>query len=79
MTNPTMSEAEIKQITGYKRPGDQLAELRRQGFHRARRSRTTGHVILEREHYQAVCAGARSRERLSAEAPRVHVPQLRAV
>lgn len=52
-----LSSAEIRQLTGYKRPGDQLAELRRQGFLRARRSRVTGEVILERAHYDAVCSG----------------------
>ena len=43
---------------GYSRPGHQLAELHRQGFWRARRSPITGQVIVERAHYDAVCAGA---------------------
>jgi hypothetical protein len=47
----------IQRITGYKRPADQLRELRRQGFWRARRARVTGEVILERPHYDAVAAG----------------------
>lgn len=49
---------EIYRVTGYKRPLDQLDELQRQGFFRARRSRVDGKVILERSHYDAVCAGA---------------------
>lgn len=53
-----LSEPQIVEITGgYKRAADQLAELRRQGFFRARASRLTGRVVLEREHYVAVCRG----------------------
>lgn len=48
---------EIQRMTGYKRPGDQLSELHRQGFYRARRAKVTGEIILERPHYDAVCAG----------------------
>lgn len=53
----TLSEQELREITGYKRAADQLPALHRQGFFRARRSTTTGDVILERAHYDAVCAG----------------------
>ncbi|MDT0137756.1 DUF4224 domain-containing protein [Acidovorax sp. PRC11] len=59
-TSITLSQDELANITGYKRAADQLAELRRQGFFRARRSPTTGDVILERAHYDAVCAAARA-------------------
>jgi hypothetical protein len=72
MTDPTLSELEIERITGYKRAADQLPELHRQGFYRARRSPRTGHIILERVHYDAVCAGAKATSE-----PRVRVPQLR--
>lgn len=77
MAIPTciLDEAELAKITGYKRPADQLTELHRQGFFRARRAPVTGHIILEREHYTAVCHGAR----VSTHAPRVRVPQLRTV
>jgi hypothetical protein len=68
----TLDAKEVEEITGYKRPCDQLAELHRQGFYRARRSRTTGNIILEREHYTFVCIGSRP-----VTAPRVRVPQLR--
>lgn len=51
-----LSTKEIRYITGYVQPSRQLEELRRQGFWRARRDRL-GQVILERAHYQAVCAG----------------------
>jgi hypothetical protein len=49
---------ELQRLTGYRRPAEQLAELLRQGFYRARRSPSDGSVILERPHYDAVCAGA---------------------
>jgi len=52
-----LRQEEIKDITGYKRPGDQLAELKAQGFYRARHHPVTGKVILERAHYEHVCAG----------------------
>lgn len=69
-----LSAEELIAITGYKRPGDQLAELQLRGFHRARRSRVTGEVILERAHYDAVCAGSQAR----ANVPRLR-PSLKAV
>jgi hypothetical protein len=58
MTDITLSLDEIKQVTNYKRPGDQLVELHRRGFYRARIGKVTGQVILERAHYDAICAGA---------------------
>ena len=61
-----LSADEIASVTGYKRPADQLAELHRQGFYRARRSPTTGRIIVERAHFDAVCAGA-----ISTPSPRV--------
>ena len=70
---PILSPEELADVTGYRRAGDQLAELQRQGFYRSRRSPTTGHIILERVHYDAVCAGARP-----VNEPQVRVPQLRA-
>ena len=72
MTAATLSAQEVAQITGYKRPADQLDELHRQGFYRARRSPTTGSIILEREHYTAVCAGSRQEN-----TPKLRTPQLR--
>jgi hypothetical protein len=54
--DPTFSDEEIRRITRYRRPAEQLEELHRQGFHRARRG-ADGKVILERAHYEAVCAG----------------------
>ena len=74
MITATLSDSELEQVTGYKRASDQLVELHRQGFYRARRSPTTGHIILERVHYDAVCAGARQ-----VQEPRVRVPLLRTV
>lgn len=51
-----LSSDELVRLTGCKRPTDQVAELVRQGFHRARRARD-GSVVLERAHYDAVCRG----------------------
>ena len=71
-----LPEEEIVAVAGgYLRPGDQLRELHRQGFYRARRSRVTGRIVLERAHYDAICAGARSEQ---APVPRVR-PTLRAL
>lgn len=53
----TLPAEQIQRMTGYKRPADQLRELHRQGFYRARRAKVTGEVILERPHYDAVAAG----------------------
>jgi hypothetical protein len=69
----TLSAAELVELTGYRQPAAQLAELRRQGFHRARRL-ITGGVVLERAHYDAVCAG---RDK-PADAPKLRPPRLKA-
>ncbi|QNK66823.1 DUF4224 domain-containing protein [Variovorax sp. PAMC26660] len=57
-TSAILTRKELHQLTGYRRAAEQLAELQRQGFYRTRRSRVDGSVILERPHYDAVCAGA---------------------
>lgn len=51
-----LSDDQLRELTGYRQPACQLRELHRQGFHRARRN-PAGHVVLERAHYEAVCAG----------------------
>lgn len=54
----TLTADELQHLTGgYSQPAAQLRELLARGFWRARRSRLTGAVILERAHYEAVCAG----------------------
>lgn len=53
-----LSDDELVALTGYKRASEQLAELHRQGFSRARRDRL-GRLILERGHYLGVLAGNR--------------------
>jgi hypothetical protein len=53
-----LSDSELTALTGRKRAREQLAELHRCGFVRARMS-PAGGVILERSHYEAVTAGAR--------------------
>lgn len=73
MNDITLSETELRALTGgYKRPCDQLPELHRLGFYRARVSRITGRVVLERAHYDAISGGQQ-------QAPKVRQPQLRAV
>jgi len=57
MNTLVLSHDELVALTGYRRAHEQLAELLRQGFYRARRNRL-GEVVLERTHYDAVCAGA---------------------
>lgn len=61
-----MSDAEVEALTRYKRQAEQLAELQRRGFHRARIARD-GTLILERAHYEAVCTAGTS----AAREPRV--------
>lgn len=71
MDNITLTEEELVALTGYKVAAKQLRELQRAGFTRARIG-STGRVVLERDHYRAVCAGQAQTER-----PRVR-PVLRA-
>ena len=53
-----LTPAEIQSIAGgLTQPRRQLAELHARGFWRARLGRD-GKVVLERAHYEAVCAGA---------------------
>jgi hypothetical protein len=67
-----LSEDELFSLTGYRRPSEQLAELHRQGFSRARRNRF-GRLVLERAHYDAVCAG----QKPDPARPKVKPPMLR--
>lgn len=66
---------ELVELTGYRQAGKQLEELRRQGFWRARIRPVTGGVLLERDHYRAVCAGVDG----SRPQPKLRTPQLRPV
>lgn len=71
---PVLGEKQIVAITGgYKRPSDQLQELHKQGFFRARISRLTGRVVLEREHYVAVCRGATIQTTAALDRPKVRL------
>ena len=56
MTQLVLSNSELQAITGYSMPCKQIAELHAAGYVRARRGRA-GDVILERDHYHAVCRG----------------------
>lgn len=51
------SFAELVELTGYEHASRQLIALHESGFWRAR-IRRDGRVVLERPHYEAVCAGA---------------------
>lgn len=73
----TLPPDEIQRIAGgYKRPGDQLRELHRLGFWRARLAKVTNEVILERPHYDAVSTGVAQAQ---PRRPQVRAPQLRQV
>ncbi len=66
----TLTDDEVLALAGgLKQPARQLAELKRLGFWRARRLPIIGRVVLERAHYEAVCAGERR-------ASKVQQPQL---
>lgn len=54
--DPIFTPEELVRLTGYRQAARQLATLHAQGFHRARRN-ALGDVVLERAHYDAVCAG----------------------
>ena len=56
MPDLILTPSELEALTSYSQPSLQLAELHKQGFWRARRGKT-GAIILEREHYRAVCSG----------------------
>jgi len=60
MSSLILDQTELEQLTGYRQPSRQLAELHRQGFVRARRNRL-GDVVLERGHFEAVQAAASPR------------------
>jgi hypothetical protein len=64
-----LSKEELQAITGYKPAAKQLEALHRAGFYRARLS-PTGSVILERAHYDAVCAGTSQPQRPKITPPR---------
>lgn len=66
----TLTPDELVALTGYRQPAAQLAELHRQGYHRARRAPVTGRVILERAHYEAVARG----DAADQQRPRVKLP-----
>lgn len=68
-----LSTEELLEITGYAKPALQLKVLLAQGFHRARRT-TQNRVVLERAHYEAVCASVASTNSISRERPQVASP-----
>lgn len=56
MTTATLTPDELAEITGYRQPAAQLRVLRERGYWRAWQA-STGRVVLERAHYEAVCSG----------------------
>lgn len=73
-----LTPAELERLTGYRRGHEQLEELHRQGFFRARRNRL-GEIVLERAHYDAVAAGGASRAEPEAPTFQLRPPRLRSV
>lgn len=49
----TLTPEQLRELTGYTRRAEQLAELHRRGYGRAYRNRL-GEVVLTLEHYHAV-------------------------
>ena len=69
----TLTPEEVKEVCGgLLQPRRQLDELLRRGFWRARLVR--GAVVIERAHYEAVCAGALQTTRIAGDTSR---PQVR--
>lgn len=68
-----LSSVELQEMTGYAKPALQLKVLLAQGFYRARRN-ALNRVVLERAHYEAVCAGAATSISISRERPQVASP-----
>jgi hypothetical protein len=78
--DPLLSLEEVVRVTGgYKRPADQLREPHLRGFYRARLGKISREVILERAHYDAVCAGAGSAANEEGDRPQVRPPPMRRV
>lgn len=62
MSDIRLSFEEVRDLTGYRRPADQLRCLHKLGYFRAHRNKTTGEVILERPHFLAVSTGRAANE-----------------
>ena len=73
MTALTLSPDELVELTGYRSKAKQLEELQRRGFHRARRG-ASGRVVLERDHYHAVCSGTAAPQGPQVKPPRIRQP-----
>lgn len=72
-----LTPEEVRALSGgYSQPSRQLKELHALGYWRARRSKITGEVIVERDHVAAVSAGATAPTRYKAKAE--NEPTLRA-
>lgn len=69
----TLTEAELISLTGYRQPAKQLTALHSLGFWRARRS-ILGAVVLEREHYTAVCRGTDTKPAAQQFRPKLRMP-----
>ena len=69
-----LTPEELRSITGYCQPAKQLVTLHDRGYWRAWMQH--GAIILERIHYEAVCAGAKQQ---SGGRGNMHEPQLRSL
>lgn len=78
MTDAAFTADEVRALPGgYKRAADQLRELHKLGFYRARLGQVSRIVILDRAHDDAVCGGAGAANQ-DAYRPQVKPPILRA-
>lgn len=75
--NAVLTPDELLAVSGYARAAEQLAELHRLGFIRARIDRL-GRVVLERSHYEAVCDGRFARNSVASDTDRPRVARVRA-
>ena len=58
MSDTVLPRDQVERLSGgYKRPSDQLRALHALGYYRARIGKVSREVVLERAHYDAVCAG----------------------
>jgi hypothetical protein len=71
MSTLCLSAVDLQELTGYEQPARQLQALKGAGFWRARMN-AMHEVVLERAHYEAVCAGA-------TEGHTLERPKLRAI
>jgi hypothetical protein len=68
-----LSQDEITDVTGYRKPALQVRELHSRGFVRARVN-VLNRVVLERAHFEAVCSSAAGNSAQAANQPQLLTP-----